>query len=235
VHNGLSTEADGLLTKVQATGVRICLEHYKNQVTSHPSGAGAGSSVNAGAGPFPASAGPLDSAGAGCRSCPMYRQLLSNVLQDILKFQNFASVMSTSSENLFHLGQRRASTFNLLHEAAVLKETAGVRPLAKAETAIHIAAVIRNASSELKRLQDFPVSSYKWSWGETLIEKDVLNLRRTGTQPGCVQHSGYDLSLGDGRMLGEDSSGPSSKTLPTVQYDDIPEDSEASFVPQTIE
>ena len=59
-----------------------------------------------------------------CYKCVKYKDLLSQVLQDTLKFQNFASLMSTDSENLLNLSLRKASVFNLLHEAALLKETA---------------------------------------------------------------------------------------------------------------
>jgi hypothetical protein len=193
--------------------------------------AGAGKSSNAGAskntdsGPaFNAGSSSSTGTGTGCGGCNKYRQLLSDVLQDVLKFQNYASVMTTSSENLFINGIRRASTFNVLHEAAILKETASVSPpvKAKGKPAHHISAVMRNASSELARLKDLPASSYKWTWGEKLTEEEVLDLRRIGTRPGRVQHSGYDISLQEGRMGGEDSAGPTSNLSFTGYYDDLP-------------
>ncbi|KAF8805304.1 hypothetical protein BYT27DRAFT_7213234 [Phlegmacium glaucopus] len=112
-------------------------------------------------------------------------------------------IMATSSETQWKLGLCRASTFHLLHEAAVLKETAGCSAPASATTAQHIGNVARTASSELTRLQSLPASSYKWTWGETLTKAEVLALRQTGTRPGARPHSGYDLSLVEGKMPGD--------------------------------
>lgn len=220
--------------------------------TTFPTGAGAGlhATDRADAGPKPtlfadaipvathadaepsktyAAAGPSKTPAAadaeiavGCQSCIKYRQLLSDVLQDVLKFQDFASGMSTSSENLFNIGIRRASTFNLLHEAAIAKESADVPLPAPAPASHHIAEVIRNASSELERLKGLPASSYKWTWGETLTEGEVLKLRRPGTRPGRQPHSGYDITLPDGRPAGEYSDNPSTISSTTGQHDDLP-------------
>jgi len=237
--------------------VKKCLDHFREQLalpwfnTKLPAGAGAGipsddsrSSPRLGAGVgvlgtsapvprpgslprrMPLNAGPGDS----CQNCFKMRKLLSDVLQDIQKYQNFSSVMSTSSENLLNIGIRRASTFYLLHEAALLKETGNASLPAKTST-LNIADVIRNASTELNRLKGLPPSSYKWTWGETLTEKEVLNLRRTGTCPGHVPHSGYDISLADGKPKGVYSSDPTSKFPSTGQYDDVPVDD--SFIPPT--
>jgi hypothetical protein len=223
-----------------ASTLRKCLEHHREELRiskTLPAGAGAGpgpgrilaeASGSTGAkGKQRVDAGtPISkNAGSGCGRCDKYRQLLSDVLQDILKFQKYASTMSTSSENLLNLGIRRGSTFNLLHEAAILKETAGISPPAKADTAQLISSVNRMASSELIRLQKLPPSSYKWTWGETLTNDDVLELRRIGTRPGRIPHSGYDISLAEGKQAGEyseysEDQGPSS----IRQYEDVPAD-----------
>lgn len=153
-----------------------------------------------------------------------YRQLLSDVLRDILKFQQFASIMSTSNKNLMNLGIRRAAAFNLLHEAAILKETAGSPESSPATQSVPelISAVSRNAESELTRLQKLPPSSYKWTWGTSLTEKEVISLRRSGTKPGRF-HSGYDVSLKEGNKMGEDSASPSSIFgLDNLQIDPAP-------------
>jgi hypothetical protein len=203
-----------------------CLINYRQQTTS-PSNAGDSTNPSAVAGPSSlpcpcAEAGPssLHGAGAEAGAGPLnYRQLLSDVLQDVLKFQNFASMMSTSTKNQLILGIRRAAAFNLLHEAAILKETAGssgpAQAPAQAPISIpnRISAVTDNASAELLRLQNLPPSSYKWTWGETLTQKEVIALRRSGTKPGRGPHSGYDVSLRDGKMMGEESAGPPSMPL----------------------
>jgi hypothetical protein len=169
------------------------------------------------AGAEPGSSTSNDGAGIN----PNYRQLLSDVLQDVVKFQRFASLMSTSTKNHLNLGIRRTAAFNLLHEAAVIKETAGTLAPAPAPLSTHlISAVTENASSELTRLQNLPPSSYKWTWGETLTEKEVIALRQSGTNPGRAPHSGYDVSLREGNMMGEESAGVRSD-LPSLEADDM--------------
>ena len=234
---------------LNASNLEKCIEHYREQklipgcVIPVGSGAGRSSTIDAGAGTKPAIAFDTSAAegktrdtsmagispetistvsdeDAGCRSCHKYRQVLSDVLEDVVKFQNFASVMSTSSENLFNLGIRRASIFNSLHEAAILKESDSIPPPVSAPAIHHIKSVFQNATSELNRLKDLPASSYKWTWGETLTRDDVLNLRRSGTHPGRVPHNGYDVSLLVGRLDGEFSAGPS--TLLSDTCDDLP-------------
>ena len=235
---------------LNASNIEKCIEHYRDQklipgrVIPVGSGAGRSSTIDAGAGTKPAFAFDTSAAegrktdtsmagispegistesdgDAGCQSCHKYRQVLSDVLQDVVKFQNFASVMSTSSENLFNLGIRRASIFNSLHETAILKESDSIPPPVSAPAIHHIKSVFQNATSELNRLKDLPASSYKWTWGETLTTDDVLNLRRIGTHPGRVPHNGYDVSLLVGRLDGEFSAGPSTllsdkRDLPTT-------------------
>src|SRR6202522_879363 len=224
-----------------------CLDHFnveKSKTTVLPAGTGAGPSnptsgpsisLPAGtvAGPSNPTSGPSISTPEynrnGCRSCPQYRQLLSDVLQDVVKFQTFADTMSSTTHNLLNVGIRRASTFNQLHEAAILKETERIPAPAKAKVAHRIAEVHRKASLDLKRLQELPVSSYKWTWGETLTEDDVLGLRRIGTRPGRVPHSGYDISLAEGRQGREDSEGANTVESSLGQHDEIP--AEATLQP----
>ena len=226
------------LGKVEILGastVRACLSHFRDQklkATVLPAGAGAGSTSSpAGSTSLPAGSTLLPGAGQ-CQSCNKYRQLLSDVLQDILKFESYASLMSTSSENLLNIGIRKASIFNQLHEAAILKESDSVPPPAKATKAHHIAETQRRASSELKRLEDLPASSYKWTWGETLTKEEVLKLRRIGTRPGKVPHSGYDISLAEGQMKGKDSSGPSALNSSLGKHEELPAEATIS-IPST--
>src|SRR6202522_2608415 len=136
--------------------------------------------------------------------------------------------MSSTTHNLLNVGIRRASTFNQLHEATILKETERIPAPAKAKVAHRIAEVHRKASLDLKRLQELPVSSYKWTWGETLTEDDVLGLRRIGTRPGRVPHSGYDISLAEGRQGREDSEGANTVESSLGQHDEIPAEANIS-------
>ena len=199
--------------------------HARDRLESS-SGTGAGfaeSSSSAGAGCVNPSPPLLDSppvgAGVSCRKCFRYRQLLSDVLQEIIKYQSFASGMATSSENLLNLGIRKASTFNLLHEAAIMKESADLAPPAQLSERQNIIKVHQNATLELNRLKDLPASSYKWTWGESLTEDDVLDLRRTGIRPGPLPHSGYDISLAEGRLGGQESPNP-SKDFSSMERED---------------
>jgi len=222
-----------------ASTLRKCLDHHREQISiskNLPAGAGAGrilaseadgSGTTGAKGKQKVGAGtPISkNARSGCDRCANYRQLLSDVLQDVLKFQKYASGMSTSSENLLNIGIRRGSTFNLLHQAAILKETAGISPPAKAETAELILSVNRTASSELKRLLKLQPSSYKWTWGETLTEDEVLQLCRIGTRPGRTPHSGYDICLAEGKQAGEYSEYSEGLGESLIgQYEDLPAD-----------
>src|SRR5271168_1893146 len=86
-----------------------CLEHFsveKSKATVLP--------ASTGAGPSNATSSPSISTPEkkyfthynrkGCRSCTQYRQLLSDVLQDVIKFQSFADTMSSTTHNLLNVG-----------------------------------------------------------------------------------------------------------------------------------
>jgi hypothetical protein len=75
---------------------------------------------------------------------------------------NYANLMLSSSETQWNIDMRRASTFNQLYEASVLKETAGT---SYATAGIPI-GIEETAAKELDRLKNLPESSYKWTWGK---------------------------------------------------------------------
>ncbi|KAF8815247.1 hypothetical protein BYT27DRAFT_7249330 [Phlegmacium glaucopus] len=105
-------------------------------------------------------------AGAGqCPQCTQYREILGDTLQDLLEVHRFSNSMSTASKNQWNLDMRRASTFNLLHEAAVIKETASPATPPPA-------SITECAQRELDRLRALPPTSHKWTWGECLTEAD---------------------------------------------------------------
>jgi hypothetical protein len=234
--------------------VKKCLEHYKEQKSKAieiPGAAGAGSLPDAGTDELSGISGadadadiPMSNvhtgAGAGCSKCNKYRELLIDVLRDAVKCQSYASLMSTSSENAFNIGVRRASTFSILYDASILKETADVPVPAQAKakgkgkdnTARRISIVRENALSDLERMKNLPASSYKWTWGMKLTEEEVLNLRRIGTNPGQEPHSAYDISLKEGKLHGEHSDGPSMCNSLTGNYDALPADAEM-LIPST--
>jgi len=142
-----------------------------------------------------------------CKKCAAYSHQLSKTILDLVNIQTYANTMLTCAESQWNIDMRRASTFNLLHEAVVIKEMAGTLsdtfPISLDE-----ASVRQTAKQELERLKALPPSSHKWTWGERLTDSDVLSLRRSGTNPKIRIHSGYDLSLKDGKRPGYDSSLP---------------------------
>jgi hypothetical protein len=142
-----------------------------------------------------------------CQNCDQYAGILSDTLQDLLGIHNVATTMGTNYDIQWDMDMRRASTFHLLYEAAVLKETADV-PSASQVSMLHgnaIKNVADSANRELVRLQALSPSSHKWTWGERLTNDEVLSLHRCGSR----KHSGYEISLKDGKRVGEYSPNPS--------------------------
>ncbi|KAF8804423.1 hypothetical protein BYT27DRAFT_7025902, partial [Phlegmacium glaucopus] len=154
-----------------------------------------------------AGAGTDASAGQ-CQQCVLYRDILGDTLRDFLDVHRFSNTMSTASKNQWHLDMRRASTFNLLHEAAVIKESStpasdelaqqvhGINTSTSAS--LQQASIAEVAEQELHRLRALPPTSHKWTWGESLTDAEVVALRRSGTRPAQASHSGYDISLREG-------------------------------------
>ena len=146
-----------------------------------------------------------------------YRDILSSTLLDILNLYNYANMMVTSSETQYNINMRRASTFYQLYEAAVMKETFST------STAMPILldadSVQQVAVEELDRLRNLPATSYKWTWGESLKESEVLDLRRPINLRHKKIHSGYNLDLKDGKIIFDDSPNPSIPDL--LQEEDM--------------
>jgi hypothetical protein len=155
-----------------------------------------------------------------CDQCGRYCELLSSVLRELLEVHHFA--MSTASENQWSFDMCRASTFNLLYEAAVIKEGGLATQSPWGNKGECAKAMEDTAREELQCLEALPPSSHKWTWGEQLTKADVLGLARSRTRPGKI-HSGYDISLRGSKNSGDDSFAPS---LPTShgRYDAVLED-----------
>ena len=88
---------------------------------------------------------------------------------------------------------------------------------------------MKNASLELNQPKELPVSSYKWTWREKLTEDEVIKLCQVGTKPGHVQHSGYNISLLEGKPTREYSKSTGGAVQSTMTYDSLP--AETSFIP----
>ena len=146
-----------------------------------------------------------------CPRCTDYKNILSNTLLDLVNIHTYVDMMSTCSETQWNIDMRRASTFNLLHEAAVMKDVASdcsaTNPIP-----IDKELIAQNAAEELERMKLLIPSSHKWTWGESLSESEVLSLRRPGKIHRNRVHSGYDMSLKPGKLTGQDSPFPSMPT-----------------------
>lgn len=198
--------------KLDASSIDKCLETHEKQLMSGVGPASHRVEIQQRAGRI-GTPGPQSK----CPKCREYISILSDTIQVIADANNLASTMLNSAETQWNIDMRRASTFNLLHEAAVIKEM-GVSS-ASSETRIvdDAKSVAEKAQQELKRLQALPPTSHKWTWGESLSTADVLALARSGSRPKNRLHSGYDLSLKDGSQDGEVSSDRSMpKTLPML-------------------
>ena len=157
-----------------------------------------------------------------CPKCPKYKQILSDTLQDLLRVHRLTSTVLSGSEAKWHIDMRRASAFNLLHEAIILKEISGTPSASSNRMTSHSPQQVEEkARQELARLQDQLPSSHKWTWGESLTKSEVLTLRRSGSRRKI--HSGYDLSLRDVDLGGDDSPMPShpktSEIVGHAKYD----------------
>ena len=60
-----------------------------------------------------------------CQQCSQFTHILSNSLNDLLDTHCFSNVMKTNSEAQWNMDMLWASTFHMLHEAAMIKEMAG--------------------------------------------------------------------------------------------------------------
>ena len=234
---GRKPRSIGLVEILNFSNILDCIDTHKKQLASTTSEFGSWPTM-------PASLESDDRAAAGritgpeidtgavseqCSQCLAYNEILINVINDMHTIQHSTTSLATASKTQWFIDMRRASTFNLLHEAVLLKETGSISPAtAQSFNRDTTNTVRRNAQEEVDRLRSLPVSSHKWTWGEILTEQDVLGLRRSGTRPQKGNHSGYDLSLKEGRFPGEDSSHSHPKLndryeeVPVEVYEDIP-------------
>lgn len=154
-------------------------------------------------------AGISTGTGVECQKCVDYKNILCDTLHDFVDMHKYFNIVTTSSRNQWYLDMRRASIFNELHDAAVLKETATTEtsvPTTSFPVSPTPASITSTAREELHRLRNLPISSYKWTWGINLTEADVLDMRRRGRNQPKTTQSGYDLSLTDDRPVVDDST-----------------------------
>lgn len=185
---------------LDSSSMKICIEKHHGQTLGNT----VSPSIHSHSSVLPDPA--VNSEPSLCTKCDQYREILNQTLQDILDMNAFAKAKVLDTETQWNLNMRRASTFHLLHEASVNKECAGNSSAPSAHYSSEM--VVKNARQEFTRLSNLPVSSHKWTWGEDLTEREVLELRRLLTRPRNREHSGYYSSLKDGK-LGDGSPLPS--------------------------
>ncbi|KAF8801756.1 hypothetical protein BYT27DRAFT_7261668 [Phlegmacium glaucopus] len=159
---------------------------------------------------------------ADCLRCRSLETLSHNILAELHGILQFATSMEVSTSSRSDVSMRRAAGFHLLHEHALLKESASA-PVPDVSTssstsALHTSKhikhprttkqksqqVTRNATAELQRLRSLPANSYKWVWGTDLTEADVRNIIPIAIQEQGI-HSGYNVSLPHGWQFGYDT------------------------------
>jgi hypothetical protein len=113
--------------------------------------------------------GPDDPSVAGtgaadpCQKCLQYKYILSDSLNDLVDIHTYSNAMFAASKNQWRLDMRRASTFNLLYEATVNKESEDPS-----------CSRLESATPATVGLKPLPASG--------LTEVDVLSLR-SGSRP----------------------------------------------------
>ncbi|KAF8815490.1 hypothetical protein BYT27DRAFT_7213409 [Phlegmacium glaucopus] len=159
---------------------------------------------------------------ADCLRCRSLETLSHNILAELHGILQFATSMEVSTSSRSNVSMRRAAGFHLLHEHALLTESASAPVLdistSSSTSALHTSKRIKhpwttkqksqqvthNATAELQRLRSLPANSYKWVWGTDLTEADVRNIIPIAIQEQGI-HSGYNVSLPHGWQLGYDT------------------------------
>jgi hypothetical protein len=182
---------------------------------SHMSlGADSGESFSAS---FTATVGAVLGA-APCANCNRYRSLASDLLTELSSLTSFSSGMLQTTSNQSQLAERSTMGFYALHEKVIKKEllseshrTTVKHSIPGTKAGKLSVQISMDAREELRRLQDLPSGSHKWTWGSTLRKEDVRSLRYISGQR---IRSGYDTSLKPGNFAGECSSAESSPGSP---------------------
>jgi hypothetical protein len=180
--------------------------------------------------------------GKNCPRCPLYRAVALGAIDKIKSELDSARGARVASSTEAKVAMRRASAFNQVFEAAVIREgevqtggpamgtegrpgmegqagaegQAGGRRNGKAretETQRRAEEFRLASEAELGRLQNAPnVKNVKWTSGAVLSYKDLLGLVRAADANLELPHSGYDDSLEDG-SLRPDSKGRSKADM----------------------
>ena len=165
-----------------------------------------------------ANSGPDPTNQCPCSDCLTYHSLATDLLNELRSVKNLTSGMVESTLNNLDITSHWTSGFYLFHEKVQLKEmdqgainVDGIGPgFQMQQKSQHMCNIAQKALNQLK---DMPPTSYKWTWGETLTQDDILDL---SSGPSHWVHSGYQVSLRDGPIQGIPSS---TNTAPTGMAD----------------
>jgi hypothetical protein len=146
-----------------------------------------------------------------CTRCRLYRAVALGAFDQLRDLRNLVHACETLNLGERDLAARRASGFNQLYEATVIKEAnadladadrlAG-KDLKKTWSAG--ADAVRKKYLELIAIE-VHMPSPKWTWGVELTSADLQELARGADRNYEVPHTGYDASLATGHFSGEES------------------------------
>ena len=130
---------------LNASSITDCMETHSKQLAEDKQ-------PNSSIPPIPTSTSPISpqpcSSGFDCQNCMKYAQILTNSLQDLLYVHHWQYTMVTSYKAQWNSSMCQASMFNLLLEAAVIKD---------------VASPVKDDSPCSQSLSS---SSLKWTWDE---------------------------------------------------------------------
>ena len=188
--------------------------------------------------PIPATPMPKSAESAlGCPKCSEYREIASGAVAELEGLHRFAEAAETSAQATWEEDMRRAPGLYILNQAIQEKEF-NVADSAPPTTPIPQAGpstidgvrinrnskrVLNKATAELHRLQQLPPGSHKWTWGEELSAAEVRQLIPTA-RPNLKHHSGYVLSLPEGRCRKYFSPDPSHPSTTSAVYSPVADD-----------
>ncbi|KAM6490329.1 hypothetical protein JOM56_014306 [Amanita muscaria] len=177
----------------------------------------------------------LKSADADCPHCQANEGRIRDLLVELQKTWEYADSIQVSTETKWNCDMRQAAGFYQLHHSALVKElnSASSMASAPAPTSSHTPAPARHSSrskrgiskleefreralADLEQLKASPQPSHKWVWGTDLTEAEVRNMGKSSKGKQKI-HSGYNISLSEGNLLGSISDPSiSSEFTPSV-------------------
>ncbi|KIM39385.1 hypothetical protein M413DRAFT_29535 [Hebeloma cylindrosporum] len=192
--------------RLTAQTLEACLQHHRFQLSLDPNGLHVPSKpIRVIIPPLQlhGSAAPSTAAEIDCRNCDRYRSLADDLMDEMRNLENLSAAMEASTSNEVEIAKRRTAGFYILNERVTLKELQsktitvdGVGTGTRAQkTSRHVRQIARE---DLRRFQSS--ADQKWTYGEPLTVRDILNLRHVSGQR---NHTGYDTSLDQGRLRGE--------------------------------